>query len=245
MTGKRRMPPTSRISEFPEAAAEEARWWERHILEALHGLPPDAPQGTKPRPEFDPRRHSLAQREQAKAAERTAAGHQLSASGIKQRRQRYQREGLVALADGRSVGQADAAGPLMTATSVSATACGSATASPTPTGKSASAGSPTRYEPRDTTGIRWPATAAAEFTTPARMRRWSNGLSGISPPTSSSPSTEARGSTTRSSLAKRSRHRASPMKPTRNHGGVRSTPTTAAKPEYSRVVRWPRWGVTR
>jgi putative transposase len=82
VTGKRRVPQTSRIAEFPEAAAEQARWWERHILEVLHGLPPDAPEGTKPRPEFDPGQHSLAQRERAKAAELTAAGHQVSASGI-------------------------------------------------------------------------------------------------------------------------------------------------------------------
>lgn len=47
---------------------EQARWWERHILEVLHGLLPDAPEGAKPRPEFDPEQHSLAQRERAKAA---------------------------------------------------------------------------------------------------------------------------------------------------------------------------------
>ena len=39
----------------PEAAAEEARWWERHIVEVLTGLPPDAADGTVPRPEYDPR----------------------------------------------------------------------------------------------------------------------------------------------------------------------------------------------
>ncbi|GGS25383.1 hypothetical protein GCM10010269_75100 [Streptomyces humidus] len=110
MTGKRRVPPTSRIAEFPKAAADQARWWERHILEVQHGLPPDAPEGTKPRPGFDPKRHSLAQRERAKAAELTAAGHQVSASGIKQRHQRYQRDGLVGLADGRSAKQMQAFG---------------------------------------------------------------------------------------------------------------------------------------
>lgn len=110
MTGKRRVPQTSRIAEFPDAAADQARWWERHILEVLHGLPPDAPEGAKPRPEFDPEQHSLAQRERAKAAELTAAGHQVSASGIKQRRQRYQRDGLVGLADRRSAKQMQAFG---------------------------------------------------------------------------------------------------------------------------------------
>lgn len=104
------MPPTGRIAEFPESAAEQARWWERHILEVLDGLPPDAPAGTVPRPEFDPERNSLAQRERAKAAELTAAGHTMTASGIKQRRQRYQRDGLVGLADGRSAKQMPAFG---------------------------------------------------------------------------------------------------------------------------------------
>ncbi len=91
----RRVPPTARIAEYPKNAADQARWWEGHILEVLHGLPPDAPQGAVPRPEFDPRLHSLAERERAKAAELTAAGHRMTASGVKQRRQRYRRDGLV------------------------------------------------------------------------------------------------------------------------------------------------------
>lgn len=91
----RRVPPTARITKFPKTAADQARWWEGHILEVLHGLPPDAPQAAVPRPEFDPRLRSLAERERAKAAELTAAGHRMTASGVKQRRQRYRRDGLV------------------------------------------------------------------------------------------------------------------------------------------------------
>lgn len=90
------------MAEFPKPAAEQAHWWERHILEVVHGLPPDSPAGALPRPEFDPKQQSLAQRERAKAAELTAAGHPMTASGIKQRRQRYQREGVLGLVDGRS-----------------------------------------------------------------------------------------------------------------------------------------------
>ncbi|WP_197084689.1 DDE-type integrase/transposase/recombinase [Saccharothrix sp. ST-888] len=108
--GRRRVPPTSRLAEFPKSAADQALWWEKHILEVLHGLTPDAPRGSVPRPEFDPGRHSLAERERAKAAELTAAGHTVTASGIKQRRQRYQRDGLVGLADGRSAKQMPAFG---------------------------------------------------------------------------------------------------------------------------------------
>ncbi|GAB2797876.1 DDE-type integrase/transposase/recombinase [Streptomyces chlorus] len=111
MNGRgQKVPPTARLSEFPETAAEQARWWEGHILEVLHGLPPDASEGAVPRQEFDPKRHSLAERERAKAAELTAAGHLVTASGIKQRRQRYQRDGLIGLADGRSAKQMPAFG---------------------------------------------------------------------------------------------------------------------------------------
>ncbi|MGW3589165.1 hypothetical protein [Streptomyces fungicidicus] len=106
----RKVPPTARIAEFTETAAEQALWWEGHILEVLHGLPPGASDEAAPRPEFDPRLHSLAERERAKAAELTAAGQKVTASGIKQRRQRYQRDGLVGLADGRSAKQMPAFG---------------------------------------------------------------------------------------------------------------------------------------
>lgn len=102
---RRRIAPTARIAEFPKKAADQARWWESHLLEVLHGLPADAPQGAVPRPEFDPKRHSLAERERAKAAELTSAGHSVTASGIKQRRQRYHRDGLFGLADRRSAKQ--------------------------------------------------------------------------------------------------------------------------------------------
>ncbi|WP_240803235.1 hypothetical protein [Streptomyces sp. A1499] len=101
----RKVPPTARLAEFPEAAAEQALWWEDHILEVLHGLPPGASGEAGARPDFDPRQHSLAERERAKAAELTAAGHKVTVSGIKQRRQRYQRDGVVGLADGRSAKQ--------------------------------------------------------------------------------------------------------------------------------------------
>ncbi|MFI2287544.1 hypothetical protein [Streptomyces niveus] len=42
---RRRIPPTARIAEFPKKAADQARWWENHILEVLPDLPPDASQG--------------------------------------------------------------------------------------------------------------------------------------------------------------------------------------------------------
>ncbi|GGV57309.1 hypothetical protein [Streptomyces spectabilis] len=102
MTGQRRVPPSARIEEFPKAAVDQALWWERHILEVLHGLPPDAAAGAQPRDGFDPREHSLAQRERTKAIELTQDGSRVSASGVKRLRQCYQRDGLLGLVDGRS-----------------------------------------------------------------------------------------------------------------------------------------------
>lgn len=105
MSGTRRVPPTARMQEFPREAVARAQWWEKHILEVLNGLPPDAPRNSAPRPEFDPRQHSLTQRETAKAAQLSAAGHPVAASTVKHLRQRYQHEGLVGLVDGRSAKQ--------------------------------------------------------------------------------------------------------------------------------------------
>jgi hypothetical protein len=44
---------------LPAAAAEEASWWEPHITEVVYGTRPDAPAGTRPRPEYDPERTTL------------------------------------------------------------------------------------------------------------------------------------------------------------------------------------------
>jgi hypothetical protein len=80
----------------------EALWWERHIVEVLRGLPPDAPAGAVPRPEYDPGLVSLTRRERAKAAELTAAGRPVTASSVKERRQRYEAGGLAAMTDRRA-----------------------------------------------------------------------------------------------------------------------------------------------
>ena len=64
--------------------------------------------GTVPRPEYDPRLVTLTRREQAKAAELTAAGHPVTASAVAKRRRRYQEQGLAGMIDYRAR-QADAA----------------------------------------------------------------------------------------------------------------------------------------
>ena len=66
--------PETGLEGLPAAVVEEASWWEAHIAEVVYGLRPDAPAGTRPRPQYDPERTSLTEREKAKAAELSAAG---------------------------------------------------------------------------------------------------------------------------------------------------------------------------
>ena len=86
----------------PEDAAGDALRWERHIVEVLTGALPDAPPGTASRPGYDPAAYSLAQREQAKAAELAASGEKVTARTVKRKRQRYQARGLAGLVDWRA-----------------------------------------------------------------------------------------------------------------------------------------------
>ena len=109
------MPAVWVLDGLPAETVQEARWWQRHIVEVLTGVPPDAEEGTVPRPEYDPAVFSLTRREQAKSAELTAAGHQVTASAIAKRRRRYQEQGLLGMIDHRAGkrmpphGRADAA----------------------------------------------------------------------------------------------------------------------------------------
>ncbi|MEV6669339.1 Mu transposase C-terminal domain-containing protein [Streptomyces sp. NPDC051162] len=96
------LPAASLLETFPAREVEKALWWEGHILEVLHGLPPDAEPGTTVRPEYGPER-SLTARQRAKAVELTAAGHKVSASTVAHRRRRYQERGVLGLADHRPV----------------------------------------------------------------------------------------------------------------------------------------------
>ena len=93
--------PDTGLEGMPAAAVEEASWWEAHIAEVVYGLRPDAPAGTRPRPQYDPERTSLTGRERAKAAELSAEGKPVPASTVKHRRQRWEAYGLPGLADRR------------------------------------------------------------------------------------------------------------------------------------------------
>ncbi|ARP69148.1 integrase [Streptomyces pluripotens] len=89
------------LDHLPEEAAKRALWWQHHLIEILTGLPPDAPAGALPRPEYDPARRSLAERERAKAAELASRGEEVSARTVKRKRQRYEAGGVAAVADRR------------------------------------------------------------------------------------------------------------------------------------------------
>jgi putative transposase len=86
---------------LPAAAVGEASWWQAHLAEVVYGLPPDAPAGARPKPQYDPERTSLTAREKAKAAELAAAGRPVPVSTLKHRRQRWEARGLAGLVDHR------------------------------------------------------------------------------------------------------------------------------------------------
>src|ERR1035441_5716957 len=96
------MPQVSVLDGLPREAVREGLWWQGHIVEVLTGVPADAEEGTAPRPEYDPVVVTLTRREQAKAAELTAAGHPVTASAIAKRRRRYQEQGLAGMIDHRA-----------------------------------------------------------------------------------------------------------------------------------------------
>ncbi len=86
----------------PTSALEQARWWERHVLEVVTGLSPEAGRRAVPQHCYDPRVYSLAEREEAKAAELRAQGVDgASVRTVRRKRQRYQCYGLKGLIDGR------------------------------------------------------------------------------------------------------------------------------------------------
>jgi hypothetical protein len=57
-----RLDPVGLLDALPAAVIEQAREWERHVVEVQTGLPPDAPQDAVVREAYDPARHTLAAR---------------------------------------------------------------------------------------------------------------------------------------------------------------------------------------
>jgi putative transposase len=99
------MAPQPALERLPAETAEAARWWERHLVEVITGVPPESPPGTRPRPAYDPARWSLRQRELAKHQELVLAGHRVGLSTLKRQRGRYEREGLWGVIDHRAARQ--------------------------------------------------------------------------------------------------------------------------------------------
>ena len=102
--------PSGLLDQLPAEVAEEARWWERHLVEILTGLPPEHEPDAAPKPEYDPGTVSLRQRELAKAAELEAAGHKASFATVKRLRLAYEKKGVWGLIDQRLAKPSRAAG---------------------------------------------------------------------------------------------------------------------------------------
>ncbi len=102
--------PQPALERLPAETAEHARWWERHLIEVITGVPPDSPPGTRPRAGYDPAVRSLRQRELAKHEELTLAGHRVGLSTLKRLRARYEREGLWGVVDHRAARRTAPAG---------------------------------------------------------------------------------------------------------------------------------------
>jgi hypothetical protein len=101
--GPTTLPPLGLLEAVPQPALDQARWWERHVVEVDTGLPPDAAADAVARAGYDPARFTLAQREEAKVAELNGLGHEVSRATIRRRRAAYAAAGLWGLVDQRSV----------------------------------------------------------------------------------------------------------------------------------------------
>lgn len=87
----------------PAAAREKALAWQRHVREVECGLPGGPGSEGAVRPQYDPERHTLAEREQAKAQELTALGFgRVSRTTVQRMRLAYRKQGLWGLLDHRT-----------------------------------------------------------------------------------------------------------------------------------------------
>jgi hypothetical protein len=96
------VPPLGLLESLPEAVRERALAWERHVREVETGQPGGPGAAGPPRAEYDPQVRTLAQREEAKAAELSAAGMPTSVVTVRRMRARYRREGVWGLVDHRA-----------------------------------------------------------------------------------------------------------------------------------------------
>ena len=97
--------PFGLLDGLPVKVLQDAREWERHLVEVETGLPPNPPEGATPRPEYDPATTTVSQRERVKASE-LGAGLRT----IQIRRSRCSQQGLWGLVDQRATRLGDATG---------------------------------------------------------------------------------------------------------------------------------------
>jgi hypothetical protein len=95
-----RVPAASRLEGLPKDVMQQARFWERHVLEVIRGVADD-PADAGSKPQYDLTLTTMVARERAKADELTASGYLTSARTVRRQRQRYEAHGLAGLVDGR------------------------------------------------------------------------------------------------------------------------------------------------
>jgi putative transposase len=99
---RRPLPASGLLEAILPGKVEHALWLEAHILEVLHGLPPDSAPGAEPRPGYGSG-STVASRQRLKADELAAAGHSVAPKTIGNWRRRYLAEGLLGLVDHRPI----------------------------------------------------------------------------------------------------------------------------------------------
>ncbi|MFC6064336.1 Mu transposase C-terminal domain-containing protein [Streptomyces ochraceiscleroticus] len=98
------VPPLDLLEAVAPEVAKKAHDWERHIIEVHTGRLPETPEYAPPRAAYDPARHTLVERYQAKAAELSAAwGRPVSAKTVERHRLRWKRRGVWGLVDQRRI----------------------------------------------------------------------------------------------------------------------------------------------
>lgn len=95
------LPPRGLMDALPAEAADQALWWERHVVEVIAGVPPGTAAGTRPRPEYDPETRTLRQRELAKVGELAGLGRPVPLSTLQRLRLSYEKRGAWGLVDHR------------------------------------------------------------------------------------------------------------------------------------------------
>jgi putative transposase len=99
------LPPQGLLEGLAAEVADQARWWEDHIVEVITGVRPQAGARAKPRSRFDPSTRSLRQRELAKVSELADDGRRVPLSTLQRLRLNYEKRGVWGLVDQRVAGR--------------------------------------------------------------------------------------------------------------------------------------------